>query len=411
MILVEQHQFSKYSKHYAELDRLCFLSKNLYNSSLYFVRKHYFETSKYLPYSELNKHSIDWFPNDYRTLPAKVSQQVQKLVDQNFKSFFAHLKVRKPGETIKIPKYLPKQSGRQVVPFTKQAVSFKNRNVPKGYLRLSGTSFLIKTKVPNVEFARIVPHKNYITVEIGYELPDTQRIQNNNYASIDLGVNNLAAITSNVFSPFIINGRPLKSINQFYNKEISRLSSVNKNVWTKHMYNITRKRNNKIKDYMHKSSKIIVNHLVSNNIGTLVIGKNKYWKQDTKMYREDKQTFIQIPFELFISMLIYKCKLVGISVVQQEESYTSKASFINQDFIATYGETDDLHHPTGIRTKRGYYKNNNVTISSIKFINADVNGSYNILRKYLTSNEAWNESLYSDCVEVCSTPTVLTVKI
>jgi IS605 OrfB family transposase len=162
---------------------------------------------------------------------------------------------------------------------------------------------------------------------------------------------------------------------------------------------------------MHKSSKIIVNHLVSNNIGTLVIGKNKYWKQDTKMYKKDKQTFIQIPFELFIRMLIYKCKLVGISVVQQEESYTSKASFINQDFIATYGETDDLHHPTGIRSKRGYYKNNNVITPSIKFINADVNGSYNILRKYLTSNEAWNESIYSDCVEVCSTPTVLTVKI
>lgn len=411
MILVEQHQFSKYSKHYEELDHLCFLSKNLYNSSLYFVRKHYFETSKYLSYSELNKHSIDLFPNDYKALPAKVSQQVQKLVDQNFKSFFAHLRVRKLGETIKIPKYLPKQSGRQVVPFTNQAVSFKNRNVPNGYLRLSGTSFLIKTNVSNVEFARIVPHKNYITVEIGYEHPESYPINNNNYASIDLGVNNLAAVTSNRFSPFIINGRPLKSINQFYNKEISRLSSENKNIWTKHMYNITRKRNNKIKDYMHKSSRIIVNHLVSNNIGTLVIGKNKYWKQDTKMHKEDKQTFVQIPFELLTNMLIYKCKLAGISVVQQEESYTSKASFINQDFIATYGETDDLHHPTGRRITRGGYKNNNVTTPSIKFINADVNGSYNILRKYLTSKEAWNESMYSDCVEVCSTPTVLTVKI
>ena len=129
------------------------------------------------------------------------------------------------------------------------------------------------------------------------------------------------------------------------------------------------------------------------------------------MYKEDKQTFIQIPFELFISMLSYKCKLVGISVVQQEESYTSRASFINQDFIATYGETDDFHRPTGKRVKRGGYKNYNVLNNSLRFLNADVNGSYNILRKYLTSKEAWNESLYSDCVEVCSTPTVLTVKI
>ena len=116
MVLVEQHQFSKQSKHYAELDRLCLLSKNLYNSSLYYIRKHYFETSKYLSYSELNKQSNKLFPNDYKALPAKVAQQIQKLVDKNFKSFFAHLKVRKDGERINIPKYLPKQSGRYVVP-------------------------------------------------------------------------------------------------------------------------------------------------------------------------------------------------------------------------------------------------------------------------------------------------------
>ena len=411
MILVEQHQFSKYSKHYTELDHLCFLSKNLYNSSLYFVRKHYFETSKYLSYSELNKHSVDWFPNDYKALPAKVSQQIQKVVDSNFKSFFAHLKVKKPGEVVKLPKYLPKQSGRQIVPFTSQAISFKNRNVPHGHLKLSGTSFLIKTKVSNVKFARIVPHKDYITVEIGYEQQDAKSILNGRFASIDLGVNNLATITSNVFIPFIINGKPLKSINQFYNKEISRLSSKNNNIWTSHMYSITRKRNNKIRDYMHKASKIIVNHLVSDNIGTLVIGKNIYWKQDTKMHKDDKQTFIQIPFNLFINMITYKCELLGISVIQQEESYTSKASFINQDYIATYGEPDKFNNPTGKRIKRGLYKNYNTNTKFIKFINADVNGSYNILRKYLISKEAWNESIYSDCVEVCSTPTVVTVKI
>ena len=107
MILVEQHQFNKGSKHYAELDRLCFLSKNLYNSSLYYVRQHYFKTSKYLPYSELNKHAHAWMHSDYTALPAKVAQQVQKLVDHNFKSFFEHLKVRKQGEVVNMPKYLP----------------------------------------------------------------------------------------------------------------------------------------------------------------------------------------------------------------------------------------------------------------------------------------------------------------
>ena len=409
MILVEQHQFNKGSKHYAELDRLCFLSKNLYNSSLYYVRQHYFKTSKYLPYSELNKHAHAWMHSDYTALPAKVAQQVQKLVDHNFKSFFEHLKVRKQGEVVNMPKYLPKQSGRQIVFYTDQAVSFKNRNVPQGYLRLSGTSFLIKTKVPSVEFARIVPHKSYVTVEIGYEQPELEPIKNTRYASIDLGVNNLAAVTSNVFKPFIINGRPLKSINQFYNKEIARLASLNGH-WTSRMYRITQRRDNKMKNYMHKASKLIVNQLVSNNIGTLVIGKNDGWKQDTDMYKVNKQTFIQIPFNKFISMLTYKCQLQGISVVEQEESYTSKTSFINQDFIAVYGETDHLHKPSGYRPKRGLFKNKFTTISSLKSLNADINGSYNILRKHLTKQEAWNESIYSDCVEVCSTPAVIAVK-
>ena len=411
MTLVEQHQYSKDSKHYTELDHLCFLSKNLYNSSLYHIRKHYFETGNYLSYTKLNKMSYSLFSKDYMALPAKVSQQVQRIVDNNFRSFFAHLKVRQSGEIINIPKYLSKQSGRFVVPYTSQAVSFNSRNVPRGYLRLSGVSFLIKTKVPNVEFARIVPHKNYITVEIGYNIDTNATIlPNGRYAGIDLGVNNLAAVATNVCEPIIINGKPLKSINQFYNKEVARLSALNNETWTGRMYNITRKRNNKIKDYMHKASSMVVNHLVFNNIGTVVIGKNKYWKQDTKMYKDVKQTFVQIPFDMFIWMLTYKCRLHGISVILQEESYTSKTSFINRDFIATYGESDDSHHPTVYRAKRGLYKNSRVSKKSLKIINADVNGAYNILRKYLTSKEAWNEEIYSDCVEVCSTPAVYTVK-
>lgn len=405
LILVEKHQFTRHSKHYKELDNLCFLSKNLYNSSLYCVRKYYFENGKYLGYSQLNKVSNDLFPGDYQALPRKVSQQVQKLVDQNFKSFFNHLKKKKQGERINIPKYLHKVNGRQVLTYTKQAISFNNRNVPKGYVKLSGLSFLLKTKVDNIQFARIVPSSHYITVEIGYEKKESDPIKNNRYASVDIGVNNLATITSNVFRPIIINGRPLKSINQYYNKIISDLSSRNKNTWTNKMYSITRKRNNKIDDYMHKASKLLVNHLVENRVGTLVIGHSKGWKQDANMLKKSKQTFIQIPFNKFISMLQYKCKLNGIEVVLQEESYTSKSSFYDQDTIPIFGECDKSYQFSGKRIKRGLYR----TKQGIT-INADVNGSYNILRKYLVSKEAWNENLFSDCVEVCSAPLVYTVK-
>ena len=406
MILVERHQYSKSSKHFNELDHLCFLAKNLYNVSLYYVRKYFFDTKEYLNYSQLNKMSNELFANDYQALPRKVSQQIQKLVDFNFKSFFSHLKVRKPFERINIPNYLDKANGRQILMYTKQSISFNNRNVPHGHIKLSGVTFLIKTKVQNIQFARIIPNKNYITIEIGYEGAEKPLVHNNNYASIDIGVNNLATVTSNIFSPIIVNGKPLKSINQYYNKIISHLSSKNNNKWTNRMYSINRKRNNRINDYMHKSSTYIVNHLVSNNVGTLVIGHNKDWKQDTTMRKEDKQTFIQIPFNKFIQMLSYKCQLHGIQVILQEESYTSKCNFILQDYIPTYDIDDNLFKPTGRRIKRGLYKSN-----CGKLINADVNGSLNILRKYLTKQVAWNESLYSNCVEVCSAPTVYTAKI
>ena len=406
MILVEQHQYSKNSKHFEELDNLCFLSKNLYNSSLYQIRKYYFENKKYLGYSNLNKMSNDLFPQDYQALPRKVSQQVQKLVDQNFRSFFAHLKVKNSSETVNIPNYLDKKNGRQVLMYTSQALSFNNRNVPSGYVKLSGVSFLIKTKVNNVEFARIVPHKNYITVEIGYSVKEKQFDNKDRYAGIDVGVNNLAAVTSNVFKPFIVNGKPIKSINQYYNKRIAELSSINKNTWSDRMYSITRKRNNKIKDYMHKSSSYIVNQLVDNRVNILVIGHNDGWKQDMHKRKDVTQNFVQIPFNTFISMLQYKCSLNGIKVVLQEESYTSKCSFLDQDYLPTYSVDDNLYNPSGYRAQRGMYK-------SKKFgkINADINGSLNIMRKYLTKQEAWNEKIFSDCVEVCSTPTVYTVKI
>lgn len=406
MILVERHQYSKNSKHYKELDNLCLLAKNLYNVSLYYVRQHYFETGEYLGYSKLNKLSNELFPTDYQALPRKVSQQVQKLLDSNFISFFEHLKVLKQGERIHIPKYLDKIDGRQVLTYTNQALSTNNRNVLEGYVKLSGVSFLIKTNVECIKFARIVPNKNYITIEIGYEKQEQTITKNNRFASIDIGVNNLATITSNVFNPIIINGKPVKSINQYYNKRIAKLSSKNKNKWSNRMHSITRKRNNKISDYMHKATSFIVNHLVENCVDTLVIGHNKCWKQDTKMRKSVTQNFVQIPFNKFTRMLEYKCRLVGIEVAIQEESYTSKCCFLNQDYIPEYNVDDNLFNPTGKRIKRGLYKSNNG-----KIINADVNGSYNILRKYLTKQEAWDEKIFSNCVEVCSTPTVYTVKI
>ena len=410
MQLVEKHIIKPNHKYYKELDNLCFLSKNLYNVTLYEIRQHFFDTGEYLNYYEVNKRFTETNQADYCALPRKTSQMTQQLVDKNFKSFFSLLKKKNKGEydkPVSIPKYLPKQTGRQVVTYTKQALSFKQ----KGYVKLSKTNILIKTDKQNIKFVRVVPKNGYIVIEVGYTQQEAEvKVNNNNYAAIDLGLNNLATITSNATSPIIINGKPIKSINQYYNKRIAEMQSTIKTTNDKHTCklnkSITRIRNNKIDDYFHKSTHYIVNHLVSNDINTLIIGYNKGWKQDTNMGTKNNQKFVDVPFLKFVNILTYKCQLKGINVIQQEESYTSKSSFINQDYIPTYGSKDKDIKFTGSRIKRGLYKNNNVENNHLKFINADVNGSYNILRKYLTLQEVWNENIFSDCIEVCSTPIV-----
>lgn len=410
MQLVEKHIIKPNDDNYKELDNLCFLSKNLYNATLYTVRQYFFETGKYMGYEKVNKEFTDTKQPDYCALPRKVSKLVQKLVASNFNSFFALNRKKKNGqynESVHIPGYLDKVNGRQVLTYTKQALSFKKPS----YVQLSQTNIYIKTDKQDICFVRVSPKNGYIVLEVGYKVQEKDFKDNNSrYAAIDIGVNNLAAITSNVMKPIIINGKPLKSINQYYNKTVAEIKSeleiTNKQKTSNKVKAMGRIRTCKIEDYFHKATNYITNLLVSNNINTLIIGHNKGWKQDVNMYKKDKQTFIQIPFLKFVNMLTYKCELEGINVVLQEESYTSKCSFINQDYIPTYGVDDDKFNASGNRVKRGLFKNKNQISNNLKYINADINGSYNILKKYLTSKVAWNESLYLDCVEVCSTPLV-----
>ena len=377
MILTEKHVIKKSNKKFKDLDKLCFLSKNLYNSALYSIRQSYFETKEYTNYYAVVGKFTKGNQIDYRSLPSKVSQQTLKVVDQNFKSFFACLK-SKNVEKAKIPKYLEK-NGRFVATYTNQAISKKM--LKEGIIKLSGSSVEIKTKVKNVRQVRIIPRKEYIVVEVLYETTDVEKLSDNGrYCSIDLGINNLATIGSNVIKPIIINGRPIKSINQYYNKMLSK--GKKRNV----------KRNFKVDDYLHKVSKYLVNHLVSNDIPILVIGHNKGWKQDINIGKVNNQKFVQIPHSKFIDMVKYKCDKVGINVIIAEESYTSKCSF---------KDSEDLKfHKTylGKRVKRGLFEN-----SDRSLINADLNGALNILRKVVGNFDY-------DPIEVCSTPLVVTIK-
>ena len=385
MKLVEQHIIKSNNLIYKELDNLCFLSKNLYNQALYRIRQQFFEDKSFKNYYELNRELHDENQVDYRALPANSSQETLKLVNQNYSSFFKSLQKHIKG--VKIPGYLDKTKGRQIVVYNH--MTLPSNLLEKGIIKLPKTNIQFKTKQKNIRQVRIVPKNNYIVLEVIYESSIKELLKDNKrYMSIDLGIDNLASCSSNVSKSFIINGKPVKSINQFYNKKKAKLQTElelkNKKKSSKQIQNLTLKRNNKIKDYFHKASKYIVNQLVNQSINTLIIGKNDGWKQETNIGNVNNQNFTQIPHLMFINQLKYKCQLEGINVIEQEESYTSKVSFFDNDFIPVYGQNDELFKSSGKRIKRGLYK-----ASSGLVLNADINGSLNIMRKYL--NEVCND--------------------
>jgi putative transposase len=389
MRLVEQHTIKQSDYRFKELDNLCFLSKNLYNSGLYAVRQHFFKTKKYLSFPEIAKQFAKENQADYRALPTKVSQQTLKMVEQNFKSFFASIKTK--DRKVKIPKYLNKENGKYMLIYTIQAIS--KTMLKKNIVKLSGTGIEIKTGKNNIQQARVIHKGNHIVVEVVYLFDEPNLKENNNrYCGIDLGLNNLATIGSNVLKPLIINGKPLKSINRYYNKKLayykSKLENENEKKYSKRIKSLTNKRNGKVKDYLHKSSRYIVDYLVSNQINTLVIGLNKGWKQKINIGKKNNQKFVQIPYNTLINMVSYKAKMVGIDVKIQNESHTSKCDFLSNEEVKHQKEYK------GRRIKRGLFKS-----ATGKFINSDLNGALNIIKK------AIGEFQYP--IEVCSTPLVI----
>lgn len=374
MILTEKTIYKPSDKEFLELDKLCFLSKNLFNSTLYYLRQNYFQNKTYLGYNQVNKMFIQSNQTDYRMLPAKVSKQIQMLVDNSFKSFFALIK---KNIKCKLPKYLTK-NGRQVVIYEKGAINHKNN-----IIKLSKTDIIVHTKISydKIKQIRIVPKNKFrIDIEVLYEVECKLINKTCKYAAIDLGVNNLAALFIDKENPYLLNGRPLKSINQYYNKELARLKSLlpQKVYSSNKIIKLLNRRYNKIQDYLHKASRKIVNQLVLSKVTHLVIGYNKEIKQDTNMGKIKNQNFCYIPFLSFVNMIKYKCKLEGIEVVLQEESYTSQASSLDLDCMPVYPEYPKYKF-SGQRIKRGIYKTKEKLI-----LNADINGAINILRKYKT---------------------------
>ena len=367
--LTQQIVVSNKSSKFAQLDELCFLSKNLYNVALYHIRQYYKETNKYLSYNKLTKILSDSNNIDYRAIPyAQSAQQVLRQVDKQYKAFYVSIKSKKmQGKKVRLPKYKDKENGRNIFVYTNQCAKVYNKIV---YLKTKQGTLSFNTVADNIQQVRLVPKGNHIVVEIIYNVEYKLKEDNKRYASIDLGLNNLCTLASNVAQSIIVNGKPLKSINHHYNKTKAKLQSkLSKNKHTsKRINRLTIRRNSKIKDYMHKVSRKIVDYIEANSLNTLFVGKNVGWKDSINLGKINNQNFVSIPYNMLIQMLEYKCKLAGINVVIVNEAYTSKCSFLDEETIQKH----DTYK--GKRIKRGLF----ISSKGIK-INADINGSLNIM--------------------------------
>lgn len=360
-------------------------SKNLYNAGNYLMRQKFFENNKLyketkqkgnvLLYNQL--YHLLKCTEEYKALPAKTSQQVLRLLEKSWKSFYMAIKAytKTPTKFLgrpKPPKYKNKD-GEHILVFTNQQCKLVH-----GILKFPKVVNLeLKTRLTDIDLreVRIIPNGVKYTCEIVYnKTVDDKEINSSRVLGIDLGVRNIVTIANNFGAkPIVVKGNTANSMNQFYNKEKARIQSVYDLAGIKYGNKLRKldfKRNNKVKDYFHKLSHEIVDYAQKSNVKTIIIGKNENWKQEVNLGKKQNQKFVQLPLSKLIEMVQYKAQEIGIEVILQEESYTSKCSFLDNESIE--------HHERyiGRRIKRGIFKTGKGIL-----INADVNGALNIIRK------------------------------
>ena len=358
MYLTVKQQVKHLSKkEYLDIKELCHVAKNLTNEAIYNIRQYYFDNNEYLSYEK--NYKLLKSSDNYKILNSNMAQQILKEVDGSFKSFFNLLRLAKQGKynfkDIRLPHYLPKDS------FTTLVI---------GFIR--------------IKEIRIIPKVNARFFEIQYtyeEYIEQKKLNKDKALAIDLGINNLCTCVTSNGSSFIIDGKRLKSINQWYNKENAKLQSIKDkqgidNITLRQSI-ILNNRNNKLNDYMNKAARYIVDYCINNDIGNIVVGYNDSFQKEVSLNKTTKQSFLNIPYGKLRYKLEYLSKLYGINLIKQEESYTSKASFFDKDNIPIYNDNNhNAYSFSGQRIKRGLYKT-----GTNKLINADINGALNIMRK------------------------------
>ena len=392
---------------YKYLKEMCHLSKNVYNESVYNIRQHYFTEGTYLRY-EANFRLMKTSMN-YIRLGSNISQQSMRAADQSFKSFFALLKNAKKGVyerwKVKLPHYLSKDALYPIVfshageskllngEFQIPMSRLLKKDYPELKMKIKIPDYIISKQIKQIH---IIPKYKgkYFEVRIIFEDTEIEKPQLDpaKALSIDFGVNNFATCATSEGQSFIIDGKNIKSINQWYNKELSRLSSIKDHQkiksCTSKQYKITSKRNRRVANFIYYASKYIINYCITYKIGNIVVGYNDGFKDKANLGKVNNQQFVMLPYGKFKNRLRYLCNIYEITYIEQEESYTSKANFWGQDNIPIWNTLNPKQgNFTGKRIHRGLYRANDSRI-----LNADVNGALNILRK---SNVVSLERLYS----------------
>ena len=382
---VEKHIIKNTDKYYELLMDFCFKSKNLYNYGLYVLRQEFIKNHKVISYYKLYPMLRDdlEYP-DYRAMPTSQSaQQTLRKLCSTFQSFLESSKdykknpnkyTRKP----KLPKYKAKDSKYELILTNQEARLQKGVIVfPKVFQGLTIKPLCVNKKdFYSFQQVRIIPNYNHLVLEVVYKITISDNVvKSNNYLGIDLGVNNLLTITNNFNKqPVILNGKGLKSINQYYNKLTSHYQEISKRMNNKYATNrlqrIVTKRNNKVLDFMHKASRYLVNYAIENNVSKIIIGYNKGWKQNIELGKKTNQQFVQIPYLLLIHLITYKAKQVGIEVITHEESYTSGTSVLDNEL-----PTKEYYNISRRKHRGLFISNKNIPI------NSDVNASYQIIKK------------------------------
>lgn len=381
MNLTEKEIIYSTNERFILIKDLCHLSKNLYNAALYDVRQYYFETKSYRTWQSQVPIFTKTKNPDYYALQSHVASEVIKQVGRQFIGFFNN----KSNKKKRIPKYKDK-NGYNVITFNNLTISRQvdfdeDKQLYTYTLCKKSYNLKIQSTKPNVKMIKFAYDEvnDLIKCFKVYEVEEPKlKKDNSRYFSIDPGLNNIVSIYNNIgIRPLLYNGRPIKSINQYYNKTNAKLrSELPANIKSsKRLKQLSFKRNNKIDYEMHKISTHIINEAEKNNISKIFIGNNIGWKSEINIGRRNNQNFVNIPHTKLFHQLSYKGLLNGIEVIFTEESYTSKASFFDKDELPIYDESTK-HKFSGRRIKRGLYKD-----SKCNIWNADLNGAANIMRK------------------------------